>query len=245
VDARHVGIPGFDQKVFSTRRVALIGAGGLNGEIGEGLSRKGLAEIHVIDGDTVDCSNLNRQRFFEDDIGENKGIALAKNLAAEGFMGTRLIAYPFFFQEAVEFGYAFTNDLLICGVDNEDTRLYATRYGLVNRIPVIFTAVSRDGNQGYVFVQQPSAACYGCAFPDAVSRGVTPCPGVPAIKDILKVVAGFVLYAADTLLVKRRRNWNYRDIHLAGFMPDTARMIERHPDCPLCSMSRNLDNDVV
>jgi len=239
VDARHNGIPGYNQEILSASTITLIGCGGINGEIGEGLARKGPAEIHMVDHKSVDLSNLNRQRFFKCDLDQNKAFALGKNLAKEGFMGTRLFGYPYFFQEAVEYGYKFPHDVLVCGVDNDETRKFVAQYGLSAGIPVIFIAVSRDGNQGYVFVQRPKSACYGCAFPDAVNNEITPCPGVPAIKDILKVVAGVALYAIDTVLMGRKRNWNYRLIHLAGYMPDIFRTIEPLADCPLnCSKYR-------
>ena len=60
------------------------------------------------------------------------------------------------------------------------------------------------------------------------------CPGVPAVKDILKVMAGIVLYAVDTLVMERPRLWNYRDVLLDGSIPDAVRTITRRPECPLC-----------
>lgn len=131
-------------------------------------------------------------------------------------------------------------NLIICGVDNNRARVNVARYALVRNLPVIFTAVSLDGNNGYIFVQEPGKACFGCLFPDAVSDERTPCPNTPAIKDILKVVSGFVLYLADSVLMRRPRNWNYRMIYLSGFAPDERRMIERNPECPLCGTPKEV-----
>jgi len=154
-------------------------------------------------------------------------------------MGITLNAYPYFFQEALENGTIPHTDLIVCGVDNDETRIFVSRYAIKNMLPVIFSAVSRDANQGYVFVQEPGKACFGCAFPKAISNESTPCPNTPAIKDILKVVSGFALYAADTILVSRKRDWNFRMIYLAGFVPDENRWIERKPECPLCSVTES------
>jgi molybdopterin/thiamine biosynthesis adenylyltransferase len=239
VAARHVGVIGFDQSIFSQSKITLVGAGGINGENGEGFVRKGIGKLDIFDGDDVELSNLNRQRFTRKEIGKNKAIGLARNLVREGYMGTILNAYPFFFQEALEKGTIPETDLIICAVDNEETRIFLSRYAIKNKLPAIFSAVSRDANQGYVFVQEPGKACFACAFPNTISNQITPCPNTPAIKDILKIVSGLALYAADTILMSRKRDWNFRMIYLAGFVPDENRRIAPNPDCPLCSATES------
>jgi len=237
VDARQRAVPGFDSSKFSESVITEIGCGGLNGESGEGFARKGPRELQLFDGDKVEPPNLNRQFFSAADIGKNKAICLAKNLSRQGFLGTVITGYPYYFQEWLESHQLPPTDLLVCGVDDDETRIFVSRYALNHNLPVIFSAVSRDGNQGYVFVQEQGKACFGCAFPGALKGRESPCPNTPAIKDILKVVAGVVLYAADTIICDRKRNWNYRMIYLAGYMPDVNQQIDRRPDCPLCGES--------
>ena len=70
--SRQEKIPGFNQSELNYGTVNLIGAGGLGSEIGEGLVRKGLGFLNIFDEDTVELSNLNRQRFYEKDLGKNK-----------------------------------------------------------------------------------------------------------------------------------------------------------------------------
>jgi hypothetical protein len=50
-------------------------------------------------------------------------------------------------------------------VDNNPARVLASRYFRELRIPVIFTAVTADGDHGYVFIQEASGPCFGCLFP--------------------------------------------------------------------------------
>ena len=45
-----------------------------------------------------------------------------------------------------------------------------------------------------------------------------PCPGTPAVADILQAVGSVAVYAVDTLLMKRPRSWNYRRISLSGMV---------------------------
>lgn len=77
---RHKGIAGFDQEAYNKAHVLCIGAGGLIRNIVPILCRKGIGALTILDDDTVEVSNLNRQRFYQRDIGKNKSLALAKNL---------------------------------------------------------------------------------------------------------------------------------------------------------------------
>jgi len=210
--------------------------------IGESLARKGVGHLIVCDEDTVEPSNLNRQKFYARDIWKNKAHRLARNLAAESFLGTRFTSIALNFMEAVESGQIPSFDCIISGIDDELNREAISEYALLNEKPVITTAVSEDGDGGYVQVQKPGEACWGCVFPrekkirEDLDNYRSPCPGTPAIKDILMVVAGAVVYALDCLFMDRPISWNYREFHMAGHMPDTVTYIERRPNCQLCSL---------
>jgi len=188
----------------------------------------------IFDDDRVELSNLNRQKFYRSDLSKNKAHRLAKNLAKEGFCGSTIHGHALTLQDAALQGVALTCHIAIVGVDNNPARIFASRFFGRQGIPVIFTAVSQTGNNGYVFVQEPGGPCFGCLFPDSVNDETYPCPGIPAIKDILKIVAGIVLYAVDTLLMDRKRFWNYKDMFLDGSVPDNTWMIVREDICRLC-----------
>ncbi len=96
---------------------------------------------------------------------------------------------------------------------------------------MIFTAVSRNGDHGYVFVQDREGPCIACLFPDMTDDDRYPCPGTPAIADILQAVGALVVYAVDTLLMTRPRGWNYRRISLADGALDGTAMIPARQGC--------------
>lgn len=75
--ARHS--PGVFQKVKHAR-VAIAGLGGLGSHIAFALARTGVGHLHLVDFDTVEPSNLNRQCYRIRDLGKPKTHALAEQL---------------------------------------------------------------------------------------------------------------------------------------------------------------------
>ncbi|MGZ5527445.1 MAG: ThiF family adenylyltransferase [Limisphaerales bacterium] len=226
-------VSGFNQASLEAATIILVGAGGIGSEIGEGLVRKGVGYLKLFDHDTIEITNLNRQMFFENDVHHRKGKRLAKNLAAHAIGRTVLEGYDLSFQDALALGIDMSASVAVCGVDNGATRVAVSNYFRQRNIPVVFIAVDYAAEHGYVFVQEPGEACFGCLFPKTMYGRKAPC-FTPAVKDVLKVVAGLSLYAIDTLLMPRKRNWNFRNVHLAGFGPSEERFITRNSNCPLC-----------
>lgn len=70
----------FHQKM-SAASAAVCGLGGLGSNIAIALARAGIGRLHIIDFDSVDISNLNRQQYFADQIGEYKTKALSDILS--------------------------------------------------------------------------------------------------------------------------------------------------------------------
>ena len=235
---RHGLLENFDQYSLEKTRVSLVGAGGLGSEIGIALARKGVGEINIYDNDTVDITNLARQHFFKDDLYKSKAYCLAKNLAHLA-TGTSLIrGIPLSIQEAIEASSDFESDIVIVGVDNNATRFFCSEF-FRDRM-VIFTAVSPEADSGYVFVQEPGEACFGCMFGDQFDRPARRCTG--STIDINKVMGGIVSYALDTLIMKRPRDWNYKRVHLHGPFEDIAKKIFRSHDCGFCNRWSLLNN---
>lgn len=228
-------LPFFDQKAIENTSLTYVGSGGISSEYAEGSARKGYGAISCYDHDLVEITNLNRQLFFVEDIGKKKGVCLAKNISRFATCGSVIEGWGYSFQDAVALGHPFDTDIVICGVDDSTTRVEVSRFFRAKNIPVIFTAVDYMAESGYVFVQEVGKSCFGCCFPDCLDNIKIPCR-TPAVKDILKTVAGIGLYAIDSLVMERKRNWNFRLVHIAGFAPDAKMMIEKNPKCPLCGM---------
>ena len=68
------------QRKLSAAKVAVCGLGGLGSNIAIALARAGVGKLHIIDFDRVDISNLNRQQYFPEQLGQFKADALYDTL---------------------------------------------------------------------------------------------------------------------------------------------------------------------
>ena len=70
---RQRALPDFDQGVIQRMRCLVLGAGGIGQNVAQLLTRLGVAHIDIVDNDTIDASNLNRQTLAsKDDVGRRK-----------------------------------------------------------------------------------------------------------------------------------------------------------------------------
>ena len=236
LNVSQAGIAGFDLNAYQTAHVVMVGAGGIGSNVAQGLVRKGIGTLTLIDDDRVELKNLTRQLFKREDVGALKAVALARNLGAEGLFKTRLVAQPRRLQELLGRSWSPpAGSVLIGGVDNNRARRLLAKIGHDCSLPVIHAAVGRDGNALSVMIQEPGQACWACAFPHLAHDTTAPC-GLPGIVDVMQMVAGVIVYAVDTLLSGRHREWNLRQLTLHGGMPDQARLVERRADCPVCGV---------
>ena len=221
----------------------LIGLGGLGSWVAEGLSRGGTGILDGLDNDHVDYSNVSRQNFIAQDIGKNKAVAFGKGHARRGFFGTTFHAWPYRLEEMQRTDFDFSKyDALAVLVDNNPARRLGTQVGLDLGVPVVHAGLSKEANYCYVAVQQPGEACWGCMFPNDIDDNTYPC--APGVIDICFVAAGLILFALDSVICGRHREWNLRAISIDGSLPDTSVTVPKKPNCRLCGQEKEQEQCV-
>lgn len=233
--ARHEGIPAHRQELLENARILFIGAGGLNSWSGVGTARSGGRYLTVVDHDRADRTNLSRQFYGKDDLGQPKGIRLAKNLTSQAVGGATVTGIGLPFEEAIE-KYPLPADIFVVGVDNNACRLKAVEIARRRHIPAIFTMLSGDGMRCQVFLQgaSPLDACLWCALPNLDPEKIIPCASA--------IISSCFLASALTVFFVHRAlmGWgdlepfNWREADLSGMTPDRKGMIKKRYDCSVC-----------
>ncbi|KAF9052935.1 hypothetical protein BJ165DRAFT_1338734 [Panaeolus papilionaceus] len=151
-------------------KILVIGAGGLGCEILANLALTGFKDIHVIDMDTIDISNLNRQFLFRPkDVGKSKAI-----VAAEFIMnrvpGVKVTPYFGKIQDKDD-AYYMQFNLVICGLDSVEARRWmnATLVNLVDPDePESLKPMIDGGTEGFKgqarVILPTITSCYECSL---------------------------------------------------------------------------------
>jgi len=156
--------------------VLVIGAGGLGCELLKDLALMGFKNIHVIDMDTIDLSNLNRQFLFrQKDIGESKAI-VAANFINERIVGTTVTPHHAKIQDKDNAFYQQFS-VVVCGLDSVKARRWINAK-LVELVktdkennPIVSTVIplidgGTEGFKGHVKVIVPKLGpCFDCLLP--------------------------------------------------------------------------------
>ncbi|MEG3154535.1 HesA/MoeB/ThiF family protein [Sphingomonas sp. RB1R13] len=165
--ARHIVLPqvgGAGQQRLKAARVAVVGAGGIGSALIPALAGAGVGRLTIIDGDTVDLSNLQRQPLYRSDqIGRGKAVLAGQFVnALNPFVETIPIACRIDAANAADF--LAGHDLIIDGTDNFATRLIVSDTAVALGIPLVSAAAAQFQGQVGLFRGKP---CYRCFVGDA------------------------------------------------------------------------------
>ena len=165
--ARHIvlrQVGGAGQQRMKAARIAVVGAGGIGSAVIPALAGAGVGRLSIIDGDTVDLSNLQRQPLYRSDqIGQGKALLVAQFVnALNRFVEVVPIACRVDATNAAEL--LANHDLILDGTDNFATRLIVSDTAVRLGIPLVSAAAAQFQGQVGLFRGKP---CYRCFVGDA------------------------------------------------------------------------------
>ena len=169
--ARHIVLPevgGAGQAALASARVVLIGLGGIGSPALQYLAGAGVGSLGLIDDDTVDASNLQRQTIYRDDEMGHPKAQLGEVWVREfdPDIEVRWIEDRVTAENAA--AIIAGADLVVDGCDNFATRLAVSDACVAARIPLLSAAVGRfQGQVGEVPRERADQPCYRCYVGDA------------------------------------------------------------------------------
>jgi adenylyltransferase/sulfurtransferase len=228
-----VGMEG--QLKLKKAKVLCIGTGGLGAPLGLYLAAAGVGRIGLVDFDTVDFTNLQRQVLFgTSDVGRPKITAAAdrlRNLNPE----IQIDAYEtqLTSENALELFQDY--DIIVDGTDNFPTRYLVNDACVILGKPNVYGSIFRFEGQITVFGYS-DGPCYRCLYPEPPPPGLVPSCAEGGVLGVLPGIVG-TIQAAETLKLiigKGQPLVGRLLLFDALAMKFRELKLRKNPDCPVC-----------
>jgi len=238
--SRHIllnelGIEG-QERILSAHAL-IIGAGGLGSPVALYLASAGVGHITLVDHDTVDATNLQRQiAHTRDRVGQLK-VDSAKTAIHAINPDVRVSAIAERADAALLERLVAQADVVLDCCDNFSTRQAVNRACMQQTKPLVSGAAIRMDGQVSVFdPRQSGSPCYACVFPPEPAPEETRCAtlgvfaplvgiiGSVQAAEALKLISHAGSALAGRLLMLDARHMDWREVRIA-----------RDAHCPVCS----------
>ena len=167
-----VGLEG--QERIKAAKVLLVGAGGLGSPVALYLTAAGVGTIGMVEFDTVDFSNLQRQILhFTPDVGKSKLQSAAEKLTAINPQ-LNFISHPARLTSANALDIIRDYDLVVDGTDNFPTRYLVNDACMLLRKPNVYGSIFKFEGMASVFAPHLGGPCYRCWYPEPPPPGKVP-----------------------------------------------------------------------
>ena len=234
-----IGVEG--QQRIVAGRALVIGAGGLGSPVLLYLGSAGVGTITVVDHDTVDLTNLQRQIAHSDArVGEPKVLSAAAAVAALN-PEVRVVGLQQRADEALLDRLVPEADVVLDCSDNFATRQAVNAACVRHRRPLVSgAAIGLDGQISVWDSRGPETPCYACVFPPGAEMPEVRCAvmgvfaplvgiiGTMQAAEALKLLAGIGQSLAGRLQMLDGRDLRWTEIALP-----------RDPGCSVCAAHRH------
>jgi len=222
------------QRKLLDAKVLVIGAGGLGSPVAVYLALAGVGMIGIVDFDTVDVTNLQRQILHQNnDIGRRK-VESAKETINAYNPDVEVVLHenPITSENAMEIisGY----DVVVNGADNFPARYLINDASYLSDKPLVDGSILIFDGQASVFI--PGNGCYRCLFPEPPPPGEVPSCAEAGVLGMLPGLVGSI-QATETvkLIMGIGESLSGRLLLIDGLdMEFRTVKVRRNIECPLC-----------
>lgn len=239
---------GFDGQLrLKQARVLVVGAGGLGCPALMYLAGAGVGEIGIVDGDTVDVSNLHRQVMHTSDlVGEYK-VESARQFIERLNPNVIVKTYPVRLSPANAFSIFQNYDLVLDCTDSPFSRYLISDVAVLSKLTVVSGSGLKTEGQLSILNFNNTGPCYRCFYPSPPPpNSVTSCKDGGVLGPVIGMMG--VMMALETIKVLTGF-WN--DDNFQPFLSiysgydkqtlKTFKMRGRKPQCLCCGGSITKD----
>jgi molybdopterin/thiamine biosynthesis adenylyltransferase len=226
-------IGGKGQVKLLKSKAIVVGAGGLGSAAIQYLAGAGVGKIGIVDGDSVDITNLQRQTIHAGNLGMNKAESAAKFVKTLN-PDVEVEVYPENVNVNNVRDIIREYDVVVDCTDNFPSRFLLNDACVMEKIPLVHSAVLRF--IGEIMTIVPDSACYRCVFPEAPPPGSVPSCQEAGIAGVATGIFG-VMQATEAIklilgLEILENKMLYADLLTMEFdLID----IRKDRNCPVCS----------
>src|ERR1700744_662480 len=229
-----VGIEG-QQKLLDAK-VLLLGGGGLGSPTALSLAAAGAGTLGIVDDDTVDLSNLQRQVIHNSQrVGTPKVDSAEETITALN-PDVQVNKYPVRLGPDNIMDILPGYDIVVDGLDNFPTRYLLNDASVRLQIPVVSAAIL--GFEGQLSVFKPyDGPCYRCLFPTPPPPELAPSCGANGVLGVLPGTMGLLQATEVIKLILGEGEPAIGRLLMYDALPAqlTEVKIRRDPECPICS----------
>jgi adenylyltransferase/sulfurtransferase len=236
--SRHMLLPNvgaMGQRKLLNGRVLLLGAGGLGSPAALYLAAAGVGTIGIVDFDTVDLSNLQRQILHRvDTVGTPKVDSAEKTLTAIN-PDVKVVKFRDRLYSDNVFDIIKDFDIIVDGTDNFQTRYLINDASVMTGKTVVHGSIFQFDGQVTVF--KPKAGpCYRCLFPSPPPAGAVPNCAEAGVFGVLPGIVGSIqaVEVLKLLIGEGEPLVGRLLIFDALAMEFSEVKIRRDPACPVC-----------
>ncbi len=236
--SRHLILPevGYEgQQKLKAAKVLCVGTGGLGAPLSLYLAAAGVGTLGLVDFDTVDASNLQRQV-----IHSTATVGMLKVDSAELMLkglnpNLNVVKYNTMLTSSNALEIFEDFDIIADGTDNFQTRYLVNDACVLTGKPNAYGSIFRFEGQASLFATE-AGPCYRCLYPEPPPPGLVPScaeggvlgilPGLVGIiqaTEVIKYILGIGESLAGRLLLVDALGMNFRQLKL-----------RKNPECPAC-----------
>jgi len=236
--SRHLILPELGmmgQRKLKNARVLLVGTGGLGAPLGMYLAAAGVGTLGIVDFDTVDASNLQRQIIHGTrDVGRPK-IASARDRIHDINPHVNVIAYETRLTSANALDIIREFDVVADGTDNYPTRYLVNDACILLGKPNVYGSIFRFEGQASVF-GAPDGPCYRCLYPEPPPPGLVPSCAEGGVLGVLPGIIGTIQANETIKLILKDGEPLVNRLLLfdAWTMRFRELKLRKNQDCPMC-----------